>query len=128
MTVAELAVMARPFGPFAREKARQIAAKNILMFELVVDNGGIADWVVQLWDVADVGDISGTPSAVTDGFPAYENTVVGGSFLPYGWDGGYQFKRGLYVRAVTALGGSTAISGNDAKFSGRAINPFPIST
>lgn len=115
---------ATPFGPWAREKNRQIAAKNTLLFELTVDNGGSGSFWVQLWDVAAAGDIGGGSA---DAAPDYEVEVPAGSFIPFGFKSGYQFHRGLYVRCVTALGGSTAIAANDAKFSGRHITPFPLS-
>jgi hypothetical protein len=111
---------ATPFGPFALEKNRQLTAKNTLLFELVVANTGATDFFVQLWDVAAVGAIAGAPD--------YELSVPAGSFLPFAWPGGYQFHNGVYVRCVTALGGSTAIATSDAKFSGRYITPFPIAT
>ena len=122
-----LAQDATPFGPFALEKNRQLAALNAKLFDIVVENTSASDFYVQLWDVADVGDIGGG-APVADAAPDFEDVVPAGSFLPYSWDGGYQFHRGLYVRCVTALGGSTAIAGNSAKFSGRYLTPWPLTT
>jgi hypothetical protein len=119
-----LSQSAVPFGPFALEKNRQLAALNTKLFDLVVDNTSGTDCYVQLWDVAAVGDIGG---ANADAAPDFEELVPNGSFLPFSWDGGYQFHRGLYVRCVTTLGGSTAIAGDTAKFSGRQLTPWPLS-
>lgn len=124
--VIDLAVDALPIGPFGTEKERQIAAKNTLLFDLVVDNvnASSTDFYVQLWDVAASGDIGGGNA---DAAPDFEELVPAGSFLPFSWRGGYQFHRGLYARAVTTRGGSTLVSGNDAKFTGRQITPYPLS-
>jgi len=77
-----------------------------------------------LWDVGYAAEIGG---ADADGAPDFEELVQAGSFLPFSWNGGYQFHRGLYVRCVTASGGSTAIAGDTAKFSGRFMTPYPLS-
>lgn len=114
-----------PFGPFALEKNRQLSAKNCLVGDITIDNTSATDFYVQLWDVAQASDIGGA-AAVADAAPDFEEVVPAGSFVPFGWPGGYQFHRGLYVRCVTALGGSTAIPANSAKFSGRMISPYPI--
>lgn len=113
--------LAAPFGPFAREKSRQIATQNTLLFELTVGNSSGSDFVVQLWDVADAADIG---SVETE--PEYEEVVSASGFLPFAFKSGYQFHRGLYVRAVTAYGGATPIGTDSAKFSGRMISPHPI--
>lgn len=118
--VVNLANDATPFGPFAREKNRQIAAKNTLLFELTVDNKGGSDFFAQLFDVAAAADIGSNE-------PDFEVKVPAGSFVPFSHDGGYQFHNGLYVRCVTLAGGSTAIGADDAKFSGRYITPYPLS-
>ena len=124
MEMQNIAALATPFGPFALEKNRQLASLNALLFDLVVDNTSGADVYVQLWDVADAADIGG---ADADAAPDFEELVQAGSFLPFSWNGGYQFHRGLYVRCVTASGGSTAIAGDTAKFSGRFMTPYPLS-
>ena len=113
--------LAHPLGPWAAEKSRQIATKNILLFDFTVDNTHAStSFFVQLWDAADSGSLPANPD--------FEEEVAAGSFIPFGWNGGYQFHNGLFVRAVTARGGSTLISGDNAKFSGRALTPFPLSS
>lgn len=89
-------------------KAVQISTQNAKLFELVVANKSGTDFFVQVFDKASApggGDV-----------PVYDLPVPQGSFLPFGWAGGRPFGNGIYVRCVTAQGGSTAIPGDDAKY------------
>lgn len=124
MQVINLAQDATPIATAAAATSFQIAAKNTLLFDLTVSNDSGADFVMQAWDVAAAGDIGG---ASADATPDFEETVLAGSFLPFGFNGGYQFHRGLYVRAVTAKGGSTLIGTASMRVAGRQITPYPLS-
>ena len=125
MEMNNLAALATAIPVALAGKSRQLSAKNCLLFDLTISNDDTADFYVQLWDVAAVGDIGG---ADADDAPDFEEVVPAGSFLPFGFNQGYQFHRGLYVRAVTALGGSTLIATDSARMAGRYLSPYPILT
>lgn len=103
-------------------KEVQICAVNGQLFELTVHNKSAStDFFIQIFDVAAKTDID--ESTV----PEYDVAVGAGGFTPFSWENGRQFANGIYARAVTTQGGSTAITDADAKFTWNASYPWPIS-
>jgi hypothetical protein len=82
-------------------KSRQVTTKNAKLFALTVTNKG-ADCIIQIFDEAD-DSAAGIP---------LEYPLPGGTVFSLTER---KFNNGIYVRAVTAFGGSTPISGDDIK-------------
>lgn len=102
----------------------QIIAKNGLLFHLAVSNNGGSQFWVQIWDVKASADVG-----TTDTMPVFEVAVPASpATVAFPFHGeGWQFSRGIYVRAVTATQGSTLISANNAKFTYQYDGPYPLS-
>lgn len=102
-------------------KEIQIIAKNGLLFHLVAQNKTATDVWVQIHDLA-----TGTGTSAA---PEFEVMLPGLSFVPFPFpENGWQFVNGIYVRAVTAVGGSTLIGSNNVKFTYAYDGPWPISS
>lgn len=91
-------------------KKQEISNRNASLFSLVVRNKHAStDFHVQIFDIVN-------EAAIGSEVPEFDVPVYAGSYTPFAFAGGRRFKRGIFVRAVTAVGGSTLISGDDAKF------------
>jgi hypothetical protein len=98
----------------------QILAKNALLFHLVAMNKSANDYWLQIHDLA--------AGSGTSAVPEFELLLPAQSFVPFGFhSNGWQFGNGIYVRAVTAAGGTTLIASNDVKYTYQYDGPWPIS-
>lgn len=101
-------------------KEIQIIARNALLFHLVAMNKSTTDYWLQIHDLA-----TGTGTSAK---PEFEVFLSGQSFVPFAFHKeGWKFGNGIYVRAVTAAGGSTLIGSNDVRFTYQYDGPWPIS-
>jgi hypothetical protein len=86
----------------------------------LVVNKSASTIYLQVFDVAgaDVAAMATAANAIVDaGTGKYlELPVYAGSYCPAAYSGGKRFHNGIYLRAVTAPQGKTAIAGDDAKY------------
>ena len=86
-------------------KVVAISSNNVLLHDIIVANKSVAAFFVQVFN-----------AATASGDPVIEFEVAAGTTGAVSFDVPLRLPAGAYARAVTALGGSTAISGDDAKF------------
>lgn len=82
-------------------KSRQVTTKNAKLFALTITNKG-ADCIIQIFDAA-----AGADSSVPLEYPLPSQSVFSLTER--------KFNNGIFVRAVTAFGGSTLIGTDDVK-------------
>lgn len=92
-------------APQAFGKAAQLETKPCSAAFVSAYNAGAARVYIELYDVADVADISGKTPRV---LPCDADSFVSWTQM--------RFKNGIYARAMNAASGGSAIAGDDVQF------------
>ena len=94
-----------------------ISARNTRLHSLVVrNNHATASFWVQVFDLT-AASAAAANTAADSVTAEFEVECPAGSFVPFSFQGGWQFRAGCYVRCVSADGGTSAnlIAGSNAK-------------